>query len=951
MSYNSKRTGAEVETLLNKAETALQSVPSEYVTEGVLNEGLEGKVDKVSGKQLSTEDFTAEDKQKLDGLSNYDDTEIKANLEQAGKLAYDAFMVASRNEQNKVDKIEGKGLSTEDFTTTEKQKLEGLSNYDDAEIRASIEEMRTIIGSHSKEIKFFCIESVTVKVGGIEYNCEANQIATVFVGDEEFEIIPTSAKSIKSLLNYPIPLTWFDWLEGVDVFENIIFDMNTLEMSQKWTQYHQGDYHVQKAQYSNCIFWSDKPYTHSPFEERTNYTLYYTSQLPLCYAINPANTYKPFYFAYGVQNDPNWRNPDYINSFASLASGAPQTFSYYGAKAIGIYNYDVDVIKLCKDARGLMYDSSAIEHAGIFDASNTTNFGAKKGSWQDAFGKCYSLTDLFIKNLKASINVSWSPINNRSIEYIVNNAINTSKITISLSPYTWYRLTDEIRTAASSKNIALELITTNYVDDSRWATKQDTIADLETIREGAAKGATALQSYTEQYKGTVTGIKVNGSTHNPSNGVVDLGTISADESLRIHFEPNFDLGIGQPIDVTSLVQQSMGITPAELYEEVVTNEKKTALFIHELMGGELQEISRVTDPTYGTVGLSYLSTLEGLPSPLQLIISTTQCQLVIVDMLAGYNSVVAPLTEMVEGKQEQLVSGTNIKTINGESILGSGNIEVSYDDPELKVVNHESSDTNVELTPYVTHKWGTISSLTLTFSESTESEYNVVFEANDADFVLSIPQNIRWANSQIPQFEAKKQYEINIKGERALYAVFDAPYIEGTFLEYIENDGVDYILTDIYITKSMSGMRCKSMILTTPSSNVALAGTRNTASGTDTAPFIMWYLTSGRYLYWNGVRISGFGSFEPNVAYTDEHSGDAISLDCSYPIAIFGVNNQGRVQSGSAFRLYYLELLDSNGNTIVNLCPFKRTYDNAIGLLDKVSGTFYPSNNGNLIGG
>lgn len=893
MSYNSKRTGAEVETLLNKAETALQSVPSEYVTEGVLNKGLEGKVDKVNGKQLSTEDFTAEDKQKLDGLSNYDDTEIKA----------------------------------------------------------SIEEMRTIIGSHSKEIKFFCIEPVTVKVGGIEYNCEANQIATVFVGDEEFEIIPTSAKSIKSLLNYPIPLTWFDWLEGVDVFENIIFDMNTLEMSQKWTQYHQGDYHVQKAQYSNCIFWSDKPYTHSPFEERTNYTLYYTSQLPLCYATNPANTYKPFYFAYGVQNDPNWRNPDYINSFASLASGAPQTFSYYGAKAIGIYNYDVDVIKLCKDARGLMYDSSAIEHAGIFDASNTTNFGAKKGSWQDAFGKCYSLTDLFIKNLKTSINVSWSPINNRSIEYIVNNAINTSKITISLSPYTWYRLTDAIRETAKSKNITLELITTNYVDDSRWATKQDTIADLDTIRSGAALGATALQSYTEQYKGTVTGIKVNGSTHNPSNGVVDLGTISADESLRIHFEPNFDLGIGQPIDVTSLVQQSMGITPAELYEEVATNEKKTALFIHELMGGELQEISRVIDPTYGTVGLSYLSTLEGLPSPFQLIISTTQCQLVIVDMLAGYNSVVAPLTEMVEGKQEQLVSGTNIKTINGESILGSGNIEVSYDDPELKVVNHESSDTNVELTPYVTHKWGTISSLTLTFSENTESEYNVVFEANDADFVLSIPQNIRWANSQIPQFEAKKQYEINIKGERALYAVFDAPYIEGTFLEYIENDGVDYILTDIYITKSMSGMRCKSMILTTPSSNVALAGTRNTSSGTDTAPFIMWYLTSGRYLYWDGVRISGFGSFEPNVAYTDEHSGDAISLDCSYPIAIFGVNNQGRVQSGSAFRLYYLELLDSNGNPIVNLCPFKRTYDNAIGLLDKVSGTFYPSNNGNLIGG
>lgn len=57
------------------------------------------------------------------------------------------------------------------------------------------------------------------------------------------------------------------------------------------------------------------------------------------------------------------------------------------------------------------------------------------------------------------------------------------------------------------------------------AGKQNEITDLETIRSGAAKGATALQSYTEQYKGTVTGVKMNGSTKTPSSGVVDLGTV------------------------------------------------------------------------------------------------------------------------------------------------------------------------------------------------------------------------------------------------------------------------------------------------------------------------------------------------------------------------------------------------------------------------------------------
>lgn len=39
------------------------------------------------------------------------------------------------------------------------------------------------------------------------------------------------------------------------------------------------------------------------------------------------------------------------------------------------------------------------------------------------------------------------------------------------------------------------------------------------------KADTALQSYTEQYKGTVTGVKINGTTKNPSSGVVDLGTV------------------------------------------------------------------------------------------------------------------------------------------------------------------------------------------------------------------------------------------------------------------------------------------------------------------------------------------------------------------------------------------------------------------------------------------
>ena len=55
MSYNSKYTGQQVEETLD---------------------AVKDKVDKVEGKQLTTEDFTTALKQKLEGLSNYDDTTI-----------------------------------------------------------------------------------------------------------------------------------------------------------------------------------------------------------------------------------------------------------------------------------------------------------------------------------------------------------------------------------------------------------------------------------------------------------------------------------------------------------------------------------------------------------------------------------------------------------------------------------------------------------------------------------------------------------------------------------------------------------------------------------------------------------------------------------------------------------------------------------------------------------
>ena len=339
---------------------------------------------------------------------------------------------------------------------------------------------------------FYCIEDVTIVTNGVSKVYPANSNVEVkFIEGDVFEIVPTSNNSILSLTAFPSALgTYYPWLEGVKQFSNILFDMNAEDMYSKWSQGNQGSYQVQFAQYTNCIFWSDNAYV-SDVSKRTNYTLYYTSQLPLCYSTIPDNTFKAFYLAFNVNSDPNWGNKVYRDSFAK-ATWATQVFSYYGARTIGIFGHDDPDfnIVLPKDCRGLMYAATAIENAGTFDADNTTNLGAKSGSWREAFGECSSLRNLYIKNLKVNLNISWSPINYDSIYFIISKAANINAITITVSPYTYNLLGSSDFELAASKNITIALLTDNYVEDRRLsdiANKADKTS-VKTLEEKIGDG-------------------------------------------------------------------------------------------------------------------------------------------------------------------------------------------------------------------------------------------------------------------------------------------------------------------------------------------------------------------------------------------------------------------------------------------------------------------------------
>lgn len=68
------------------------------------------------------------------------------------KLAESVDTVVGNLDTNKVDKVDGKGLSTNDYTNEDKAKLDSLENYDDTEIKQDIEDIQAKDESQDTEI-------------------------------------------------------------------------------------------------------------------------------------------------------------------------------------------------------------------------------------------------------------------------------------------------------------------------------------------------------------------------------------------------------------------------------------------------------------------------------------------------------------------------------------------------------------------------------------------------------------------------------------------------------------------------------------------------------------------------------------------------------------------------------------------------------------------------------
>lgn len=178
--------------------------------------------------------------------------------------------------------------------------------------------------------------------------------------------------------------------------------------------------------------------------------------------------------------------------------------------------------------------------------------------------------------------------------------------------------------AAASGGTDVSLVTTG--EKYTWNAKQNAISDLSTIRSGASKGATAVQP------SSLADVATSGSY----NDLSDKPSIPSETTVS---------GWGFTKNTGTYSKPSTGIPKTDLASDVQTS-----------LGKADTALQSYTEKYTGTItGIKMNGSSKGTSG--------------VVDL-----GTVITAHQDISGKQDKLVSGTSIKTINGTSLLGSGNM-------------------------------------------------------------------------------------------------------------------------------------------------------------------------------------------------------------------------------------------------------------------------------------
>lgn len=138
---------------------------------------------------------------------------------------------------------------------------------------------------------------------------------------------------------------------------------------------------------------------------------------------------------------------------------------------------------------------------------------------------------------------------------------------------------------------------------------------------------------------------------------------------------------------------------------------------------------------------------------------------------ATYMSDGSTVENKVNSKQDKLISGTNIKTINGVSILGDGNVKLG----SKQIVTTTAS--TITLTSNVYYKKTNVSnSLTITFASESDTtimnEYFIEFTTASTGTSVTLPNTVKWIDGVIPTFENNCTYQISVVNNLGICSKF-----------------------------------------------------------------------------------------------------------------------------------------------------------------------------------
>jgi hypothetical protein len=184
---------------------------------------LDGKVDKVIGKGLSTNDYTTTEKNKLASIDDQaraiilpgnntlagfvNSTDMPGVVDAWGTNDSVVFSLVTSSAaisglNGKVDKVEGKGLSTNDYTTEEKNKLSAFGDASTYALKSDITSMYRYKGSVATVAALPSSGNTT----GDVYNVEASGMNYAWDGTawdslgEIFQITPITNAEIDTIV-------------------------------------------------------------------------------------------------------------------------------------------------------------------------------------------------------------------------------------------------------------------------------------------------------------------------------------------------------------------------------------------------------------------------------------------------------------------------------------------------------------------------------------------------------------------------------------------------------------------------------------------------------------------------------------------------------------------------------------------------------------------------------